>query len=123
MHRIALPLLMIAALVVGCTAPKQTAGTSPTSDQAIAIRDSIKTNNPNAQVGFITYVLSENSLAMVADIDVSNLQVNNIVSILDSSENIVCHGRIAQIYSDNRIAISYDQGARAPSKGDVVVRF
>ncbi|MBC7783755.1 MAG: hypothetical protein H7144_07935 [Burkholderiales bacterium] len=124
MRRIAAILIVSTAALTGCASntPPANSASAPTASEAVVIRQSIQTNHPKARVGVITAVLDMHPLAMVGEIDVTGLQSGDAVTILDSAENVVSHGRIVQLMAD-KVAIRFADGVRMPAVGDIVVRF
>jgi hypothetical protein len=130
--RLSLSLAVVAAgiLLASCASkPKMQPSTpapQPASPQRIAkIRQAYQQIHPNARVGVVKATLPSARFAAVGDIPVRDFADNDIVTFIDSDQNVLTTGVVINRSSD-LLHVQYDPpqpGRREPRVGDLAVRF
>lgn len=115
--------------VVGCKhnrLPHQADASYPATANILAqVRMHAQNLDPTARVGLVVEADPRNSLVAVGDVNVADFRPGQIVSFVDSRENVLTSGTVVRILQ-HTIHVKYDQptaGHRAPRQGDIMIRF
>jgi hypothetical protein len=120
----------LAAMLAGCAAKPKTATTPPPASvdsarqSAKDLQAAYQKTDPTARVGIVLAVKPELSLVAVGDVPVKDFKNGDILSFMDSSQQLVANGRVTDT-DNNLLIVKYDvlpSGGRAPRTGDLAIR-
>jgi hypothetical protein len=117
-------LVLASVTLIGCQAQTAQDEVVVTQDAA-TVRAAIQTAQPDALVGVVSEVLTDERFAAVRDIPVDQFGMGQILSVINTDQQLVTHGQVVRIVGD-ALHIQYDAppaGGRAPQVGDLAVRF
>lgn len=120
----------ISALLGGCAAkPKTPPAPPPPSvnsarQTARDLQAAYRQSDPSARVGIVLAVKPDIQLAAVGDVPVKDFKSGDVVSFMDTNQQLVANGHVTDTDNDLLI-VKYDvllSGGRAPRAGDLAIR-
>ena len=122
--------MVLLTILVGCqsNAPReQQAPVAPpaTPDTLAGVRLMFHATHPNAMIGMVLSVRTEDKLAAVGDLPLDKFRNGQAVVFIDSNANPIADGTVVNITGGVLVA-SYSitqSNQRAPQAGDLMVRF
>ncbi len=122
-----LPVLLAAALLVGCetTGANGDDASTPSAislERVAQIRALYQEVNPDTRVGYINADLPGEQLVSVTDVPVEDFRVGDAITFIDTAQQVIATGRVANVVGQN-VHVKYDAAERAPRVGDLAVKF
>jgi hypothetical protein len=116
---------LVAGLANGCATKSPPPAPVPlpfSSEQISDLRSSYKKAFPNAKVGVVAAVMSDQPYVLVNEIDSAGIRVGSIVTFIDATETVITNGRV-ELINANGLTVRFDEGKRRPAVGDAAIRF
>jgi hypothetical protein len=121
-------LAMLALLMSGCASENGKGGSKapqPASGAELAkIRAAYSRAYPESRVGLVIASRPQDRLVAVGDVKGADFEVNQVVTFIDSTQQVLTTGTVVRVLPDS-VHIRYgdpDRDGREPRVGDVMVK-